>query len=783
MTPEIILVFAILIVALILFATGKIRMDVTALLVLSVLSLSSLITPSEAISGFSNPAVITIWAMFILGAGLTRTNVAYQLGSLVIKYSGKGEARLIIMIMLVSGLLSAFMNNIGVAAIMLPVVMSVARRTSTPPSRLLMPMAFGTLLGGYTTLLTTINLLVSDALNLHGFGSFRLFDFAPVGVFVLMGGIMFVGFFGRRLLPQRDLVKEAIGKDIDLRDLYALQERTCIMKVPAGSVLSGKSIADTHLGSAAGLTVLALIHNGKTLLAPSPDTILRENDRLLIEGKLEHFKEFRGWLNLKIESEETVYENLVTDQIKLAEVKISPNSTLINRTIYETNFRKNYGVNVLAVKRNSDVRRSRLPVYLLKEGDWLLIQGSENKLNSIKDNDDFDSFNYVTNEILDNVYLLQERVFAVIVPSESELINKSLSKSRMGAAFGLRVLAIQRNDLSIIMPDPEVELNEGDRLLIEGRKEDFEILRGLQELEIEEESPDLAALETDQVGLIEATLSPRSSLAGKTLRQIHFRSKYGMQVIAIWREGRAYRTNLRDMPLKFGDGLLILGRRDKLQMLRSEPDFIVLSYGEKEIRQPKKAPLAAIIMAAVLIPVIFNVIPISIAAVTGAVLMMLTNCLTIEDAYRSIDWRSVFLIAGMLPLGIAMQQTGAVELIAQQAAAWDLVLGPWGILIVVFILTVLASTVIPTAALVVMLAPIMLTISVELGVSPYSMMMALSISASTSFLSPISHPANVLVMGPGGYQFSDYLKLGLPLTLVVMVIGLLMLSIFWPLYP
>ncbi len=759
-------------------------MDVTALLILSVLALSGLITPSDAVSGFSNPAVITIWAMFILGAGLTRTNVAYQLGSLVIKYSGKGEARLIIMIMLVSGLLSAFMNNIGVAAIMLPVVMSVARRTSVLPSRLLMPMAFGTLLGGYTTLLTTINLLISDALNVHGFGSFKLFDFAPVGIFVLAGGIIFVGFFGRRLLPKRDLVKEAVGKDVNLRDLYSLQERTCIMKVPQGSVLAGKSIADTHLGSAAGLTVLALIHNGKTQLAPPPDTVLRENDKLIIEGRLERFKEFRGWLNLHIEPEEILYENLVSDKIKLAEIRISPDSTLINKTVYETNFRRQYGVNVLAVKRNSEIRRSRLPDYSLKEGDLLLIQGSEDKLDLIKDDSDFDSFNRIKNEELTITYHLQDRMFAVTVPHHSELINKSLSKSRMGAVFGLRVLAIFRNNESIIMPDPEVELLSGDKLLVEGRKDNLEILRGLQELEIEEEeSPDLTALETDQVGLIEATLSPRSSLAGKTLREIHFRSKYGMQVIAIWREGRAYRTNLRDMPIKFGDGLLILGRRDKLQMLRSEPDFIVLSYGEKEIRQPKKAPLAAIIMAAVLIPVIFNLIPISIAAVTGAVLMILTNCLTIEDAYRSIDWRSVFLIAGMLPLGIAMQQTGAVELIAQQVSAWDTALGPWGIIIAVFIVTVVASTVIPTAALIVMLAPIMLTISSELGVSPYSFMMALSIAGSTSFLSPISHPANVLVMGPGGYQFSDYLKLGLPLTLVVMVIGLLMLSVFWPLYP
>lgn len=780
MNIEIAVVSGIIVLAIILFVSGKLRIDLVALIVISLLALSGIITPGQALSGFSNPAVITIWAMFILSGALGRTNVGNIIGKSLLNISGKGELKIIIILMLTSGLLSFVMNNIGVAALLLPVVMSVSKRTGVAPYRLLMPMVFGVLLGGITTLLTTVNLLASDALRSGGFSPFGLFDFLPVGGPIFIVGILFTSLVGRFLLPKRDSVRESIGDETELLNQYALQERSCIMMVPKGSVLSGKTIAQANLGSVAGLTVLAVIKNGKTLLAPDPSTVLNENDRLMIEGALERFNEFRGWQKLAAEDEYQLIENIVSSEVQLAEITIPGHSTLINHTMYDINFRKKYGVNVLALKRNSEINKSNLSTIALNEKDALLVQGSKLNLQEIQACEDFESFRSVPDDELFSVYNFKERLFTLSVPGDSELINKSLSKSRMGAAFGVRVLAIIRNDKTIVMPDPEEIILMNDKLVIGGKTEDLEILRGLQELQlVEEDKRDIIPLESDQVGLIEATLSPRSSLAGKSLRQIHFRGKYGLQVIAIWREGRAFRSNLRDMELKFGDGLLILGKREKIKLFGRDSDFIILTQGITEVPRSNKALLAALILSVTLIPVMFGWLPISIAAISGVVMMILTGCLTMDEAYKSIDWKSVFVIAGMFPLGIAMQSTGTTELLAQSILSVAGQFGHWGIIIGLYVFVTAAAAVIPTSALVVMLAPLTITVAASTGISPYTLMMVLAVSSSASFISPISHPANILVMGPGGYRFSDYVKLGLPLTLVTMVLAIYLISIFW----
>lgn len=756
-------------------------MDIVALIVLVAIAATGLVTPQEAISGFSSSAVITIWSMFILSAALTRTNAAAVLGRYVLNFAGNSEMGIILSIMIVSGLLSAFMNNIGVAALMLPVVMSVCRRTGNPPSRMLMPMAIGALLGGCTTMLATTNLLVTDYLRISGLTPFKLFDFFPVGIFVFTSGLLFVGVLGRLFLPKRDPKSETISSTAKLNEQYALQERTCVMKVRKGSSLIGKTLAHTNLGAAAGLTIFAVIRNGITQLAPDSDTVLLEGDQLIVGGKLERLNEFRGWLNLKIQNINVFSESIFTSEIKLAALIIREDSSLQDYTVHETNFRHKYGFNILAVKRGNEVIRTHISDLRLKPGDELLVQGKENNLAAISKSDEFLSYHTVDESELRNVFRVQEKTFVVKVPEDSKLIDQSLSKSRMGAIFGLRVIAIIRDDKPLVMPSPEELIKANDLLLIEGRIEDLEILNGLQELEIDTGSaPDISRLETEQIGLIEATLSPRSSLPGKTLRQIHFRGKYGLQVLAIWREGRAIRSNLRDIPLRFGDALLILGKHDKFKILMNDPDFIIFGGEIKEAPITNKAPVSALIMAGILTMVLIGLLPISIAAVLGVVLMILTKCLTMDEAYRSIDWRSVFLIAGMLPLGIAMHKTGAASLISSQVMLLADYWGPWGIITALYLLITISATVIPTSALVVLMSPIVFSISQDLNISVYTMMMMLAIAASASFLSPVSHPANVLVMGPGGYGFKDYMRIGIPLTIVVMIVALIMLSVFWP---
>jgi di/tricarboxylate transporter len=461
----------------------------------------------------------------------------------------------------------------------------------------------------------------------------------------------------------------------------------------------------------------------------------------------------------------------------LAEVGLSPRSSLLGQTLPQIGFRRCYGVNVLAIWRNGLPLRDNLPNIPLQFGDTLLVQGRRIQLDALREAPDF----LVSSAEVAEVYRLHERLLVVRVPAESTLIGKTLAESHLSDAFGLIVLGIVRDGETQLAPAPTERLIAGDTLLVEGKREDLLTLSGLQQLEIDQESlPDLRELESEHVGLVEAVLSPHTTLAGQTLRQLHFREKYGLNVLAIWREGRAYRSNLRDMALHLGDALLLHGHREKIKILGEEPDFVVLIEEAQETPRSDKASLAVLAMAVVLLPVILGWLPISISAILGAVLMILLGCLTMDEAYRYIEWKAVFLIAGMLPLGIAMQQSGAAQFLAEGVVATVGGFGPLAVLAGVFILTTLATQVMPNPAVVVLMAPIALSTASDLGISPYAIMMVVALSASASFLSPVAHPANVLIMGPGGYRFTDYIKVGVPLTLVTLIVTLLVLPIFWP---
>jgi di/tricarboxylate transporter len=355
-------------------------------------------------------------------------------------------------------------------------------------------------------------------------------------------------------------------------------------------------------------------------------------------------------------------------------------------------------------------------------------------------------------------------------------------RSRLGDAFDFRLLALFRDGELTIMPDPDQSLKGGDLLLIQGREEDLDVLRGLQELEIQRDAqPNLNVFESDRLSLLEATLDPRSSLAGQPASEVNFRAKYGLELVAVWRNGEAIRTNLDRLVLQLGDALLLLGPRQQLALIERDSDYLVLTPLTQRQVDTAKAPLAAGIMFAVIFSVLTGWLPIYIAAVIGATLMVVTNCLTMEDAYRAIEWRAIFLIAGMLPLGTAMEQTGAAQFLGEQAVVLLGPLGPWWVIAGLYLITATGTMMIPTVALVVLMAPIVLSASVELGIEPHAAMMAVAMAGAAGFMSPMSHPANILVMGPGGYRFTDYLKLGLPLTLIVFVTVMVLLPIFWPL--
>jgi di/tricarboxylate transporter len=784
-TIEIALVFAVLLCAVVLFITGWIRMDITALLVLAVLAITGVLTAPQAFAGFSSPAVITVGGMFVISAGLARTGVANLLGRQLLRIAGERQTPLVVTIMLTAGVLSSVMNNIGVAAMLLPVVMDIARRTRLPPSKLLMPLALGALMGGLTTLIgTPPNILVSEALREYGLAPFGLLDFTAPGVAILIVGIAFVGGVGIRFLPSRDPRGEAAaGGGADLASAFNLHERIFTLRLPPRSPLAGKVLAESRLGSALGLHVLAVLREGETSLSPTPETVLVAGDRLVVQGRPDLLLELRNRRHLQLEAPSRADERFASAEVGLAEARIPAESELVGSTLLQAGFRQRYGVIVLALQRGDAVRRTHLERIPIQADDVLLLQGQLPRLEALRDADAFAGVSAVTPDDAVARFLLDERFLSLRVTERSLLIGKSLAETRLGDAAGLTVLGIIRDGRTNLLPDPDEVFEAGDVLLIKAHPDDLAVLRGLQRLEIDQDgTPPLASLESDRVGLMEVVLAPRSTLVGKAPREIGFREKYGLSVLAVWRGDRAYRSNLRDMAIRFGDALLVFGPREKLKVLAREPDFLVLTEAAQEPPLTARAPIAIAVLAAVLLPVLLGLVSIAVAVVIGAVAMVLARCLQPEEAYRAVEWPAIILIAGMLPLGTALDQSGGARLLAD--AVLDTVggLGPRGILAGLCIVTALAAQMIPSAAVVVVMAPIALTTAADLGLSPHALLMGVALSAA-SLSSPVAHPANVLVMGPGGYRYTDYLRLGIPLTIMVLIIVVALVPVFFPLVP
>lgn len=598
MSSGAIFVLVLLLVASALFITEILRADLVALLVLGALALSGVLTPQEALSGFSRSAVITILGIFILTAGLQKTGVTLSLGKALVRFGGYTEARMLIVLMAAGAFLSLFMNNIAAGAVLLPVAVGVARERKISPSKLMMPLAFGTLLGGMATLLTTSNILASTALRDNGLPPFDLLSFAPIGIPAVGVGVAYMLVIGRRLLPRRapaDWTRLMQAGRGHLAEIYGLRERWYQAQVPADSRLIGMTLTETGLGEEMGVNVIAMVFNGKALLAPAPGTRVHAGDLLYLQARQDQLLELR--------------------------------------------------------ERGLDV-----------------------------------------------------------TPQTS-----------------------------------------------------------------------LSMLSNENIRLFEIVPSPRSTALGKTLRELHFREKYGLSVIAIWREGRPRRVGVGTMPLQGGDAMLVLGPIVSAQLLQSEPDFIVLSDTVEQDVRHSRAPAAAIIMALMLAVSAAGLVPIAVAALVGALAMVLVGALDMDEAYAAIDWRVIFLIAGILPLGLAMTKTG---LAADLSNLIVTTLGTFGPLMVLAGLLALATgltQVMGGQAAIVIVAPIAIAASQQLGSVPNTFVLGAALACSMAFLTPLGHPINVLVMGPGGYKITDYMRVGALLTVLLFVLILTMLTLFYPL--
>lgn len=594
-TPQII-TLVIIIIAVILFVTNRIRSDLVALMVMVSLGLTGIVTSKESFAGFSSSAVMTILGISMISVALQMTGATNSLGKIMLKLGGESETRLVLMVASVSALLSLFMNNIAAVGVLLPAVMSLSRRSHVAPSRLLMPLAFGTILGGMATLLTTSNIIVSGALREAGLPSFGLLDYFPVGGPVMIVGILYLAFVGIRLLP-------AANKIENIASARALTER----------------LSDLY----------------------------------------------------------QVKKNLV-------QFELLPDSPLVNKTLAEGCWYEHHRLNILAIIRKKETILSPEAYTPLRSGDVLVARG---------------------------------------------VLNDNTTE-----ALKLKVMTIN-----------------------------------IPELKITDESHPFAVI----------ILSPHSRLIGKNLRESNFRDRFGLSVVGIWRGGKPVESDHTDLSLQFGDALLVTGPALQIRNLRDNDDLVVLEEDPDAVMLPRKGLITILITFATLLVAAIGIVPVALATIAGAVLLILTGSMRVNEAYRGIEWKAIFLIAGLWPLSTALHSTGLADIAV--SSLLDLLgnVHPIILIAVFLALSMTFTLLIGGQVSAIVMIPLALAAAQTLGLDARPFGMAVAMGSSLAFLTPMGHPVNVMVMNPGGYGFKDYLKVGFPLTIIAFALILFLIQLYW----
>lgn len=380
---------------------------------------------------------------------------------------------------------------------------------------------------------------------------------------------------------------------------------------------------------------------------------------------------------------------------------------------------------------------------------------------------------------LQNTYALDERLHQLRIPAGSPLAGSTIAQCGIGARFGIAIMALHRNGDSLLAPAPGLRLHTGDVLMLIGRAERIEELLALGTLVRHEPAIVLSPADGD-IGLYEITLAPRSNAAGRTLRSLRFREKFGANALAIWHGGRSVRTDLGAIALDYGDALLVQASDASIALVQNDGDFLVMQPPKAAApARPERATAAVVIFIAALTCSALGWLPIAHCMMVGALGMVLAGCLSMDEAYRAVDWRAVFLVAGLLPVSTAMARTGAADDAAQLLVGG---LAPYGALAVaagLLLLTVVLTQFMSGQITGVVLAPIAISAAQALGSDPRAMAMFVAIGTSMTFITPIAHPVNVFVMGAGGYRAGDFPRVGLPLTLLLIVTALVVIPIIW----
>lgn len=780
MTLEIGILFAILAAMVYLFLTEKLPVDLTAFLALVILIFGGYLEPSEAFTGFSSSAVITMLSVFMVGAALLETGVADLIGGRIHTIVGNSETRLIVTLMVVAGVLSAFMNNIAATAVLMPAVATIGPRAGLSPGRLFMPLAFGAILGGTTTLVgTPPNILAAEVLQERGLEPFSLFDFTPVGAAIMALGVLYMITIGRKLLPDREHHGQAPRVTDDLSQVYQLHERLFSIRVPDDSPLDGRTLAETRLGNTLGVKVVSVLHDGRKQLAPDGSTRLHAGDVLFVDGSTEDVSELLRLKGVKVRPIEARELPVPEHGVIGVRMRVDPESDLLGKGLRELRFRDRFGLVVVGIRRGEELLRDHLAEAELRQDDEVLALGTSERIAELSSQSDFT----VEEAGLSAVRELNDRLSWIRIPEGSPLAGSSIRDSRLGELIGLTVAGVVRDGETRLAVAADEEIRVGDRLLIAGDPSGLMSFLDLGAVELDTEAePPEEALESAEVGMVEVTIAPRSAAAGRSLTELDFRERYGLLALALWRQGQAVHKDLAQVILRFGDALLLQGPRDKIRRLASETDFVVLSEAHQAVRRTRRAPAAFAGLLLMIGLVASGWQPIHVAAFAAATFVVLAGALTMPEAYRAIEWRAIFLVAAVLPVGVAMERTGAAQLLAQSVSLVD-PLGPYAILAALVVLASMLSQGLDGAPAVVLLAPVVLETAANLDLSPYPLMMGVSLAASAAFMTPFSHKANLLVMGAGGYRSSDYLKAGTPLTIMIFVLLVLLVPVFFPFHP
>lgn len=609
MNSELAIVLGLLAAAIAMFAINRPRMDAVALIMLTALPLTGIISTGEALAGFSDPNIVLLGALFVVGEGLVRTGVAQKLGDWLIRTAGASEARLIVLLMTVVAGLGAFMSSTGVVAIFIPVALRISQSTGASPSRLMMPLSAAALISGMMTLVATApNLVVNSELTRQGNEGFTFFSFTPFGIPVLILGVLYM-LFARRWLKTKSPGDDE-GSHVSFGDWierYKLAGREHRFRVTEQSSLIGRALGDIKLRTTAGVNVVAIERKtrfGKEVFSPTAKSALRADDVLLVD----------------IDSP--------TDRM----------SVLVSEFAVEP-----------------------LPL--------------------------------------------------------------------TGAYF---------RDYS------------------------------------------------QEIGMAEIMVAPDSIFVGRTVVDAHFRSRYGLNVIGLRHGKDAITRELKNEKLRIGDTLLVIGSWKMIESLGANTHDVVLlnlpSESKEVVPVAGKAVQAIICIALMIGLMISGIVPNVLAALIACLLMGLLRCIDLESAYRSIHWKSLILIVGMLPFSVALQKTGGVELAADGLIALTGGAGPRVVLGCLFAITAILGLFISNTATAVLMAPVALAMASEFGASPLPFAMIVALAASTAFMTPISSPVNTLVVGPGNYGFGDFLRVGVPFSIVVMIVSVLLVPWLLPLY-